>query len=171
MDVLHFIKTDHDALRAALAELQAAAGVKLRRQHFDELTKLLNIHLTLQKDYLYPEIAGLFPGAQALVDIGLAHASGITKKSKALGKLIAGPAAEQVGFEKKFVELKDAILTQIQAEEASLLPKMRDLIRTEEREDLGDVFQDAHADLMRATASGSTPAAPVAAAPVARKRA
>lgn len=169
MDVLHFIKSDHDAIRACLAELDAASGVKLRRQHFDALAKVLQIHLTLQKDYLYPEISELFPGAQALIDVGLAHGAIIVRKIKALSKLIAAPASEQAGpagFSKRLAELSESVMAQIQAEEASLLPRMRDLIRTEEREDLGDVFQDAHADILRAL----TPQ-PVHPTPVARKRA
>lgn len=163
MDVLHFLKTQHDLLRDGLTQVESADGVKARRTQLEELNRELNVHLLLEKDYLYPELGDLFPGADVLVTAGLASASTISRRAKTLIKLAAKPAAEQEGYSKRLAELKDSILKHFDQEEQSLMPKIRNLIRTEDREDLGQVFIDAKAELL----AGAEPAA----AATGRKRA
>ncbi len=165
MDVLYVIKSDHELIKMGFSRLEAADGVKSRRLVFDELARVLQVHLSLARDYLYPEINGLFPGSEALIDIGLAQATIIGKKLKALSKLTVGPASEQVGYAKRVIEVRDTVLAHLASEENLVLPRMRDLIRTEDREDLGEVFEDAQAEIRRQL---EEPVSPVA---VSRKRA
>lgn len=158
MDVLHVIKSDHDLIKKAFDELEAADGAKTRRAAFDELSRVVQVHLAFGKDHLYPEINGLFPGSEALVDIGLAQASVVGKRLKIVSKLIVAPASEQGGFAKRVAELKESVLAYLLAEENQVLPRMRDLIPTQDREDLGEVFQEVLTDLRRQL---EVPAAPV----------
>lgn len=168
MDVLHFLKTQHDLLRDGLTRVEGADGIKARRMHLEEMTRMLNVHLVIEKDYLYPELVDLFPGSDALVTAGLASGSTIGRRLKTLVKLAAKPVAEQEGYGKRLVELKESLLKHFDQEEQILMPKIRSLIRTEDREDLGQVFLDAKAEL----AVGAEPAAPQVAAPAnGRKRA
>jgi hypothetical protein len=150
MDVLHFLKTNHDTIRAELARLVELDGVKARRAELDELARAVQMHLVLERDYLYPEVSGLFSGAEALVTAGLAEAAVIEKRLKAITKLAAKPAAEQDGFDKRLDELRAAVIGHFDQEEQMLMPKIRELIRTEDREDLGQVFLDAKADALAA---------------------
>ena len=165
MDVLHFLKSDHDSIRASLDLVVAADGVKTRRIHLEDLAKLLQVHLVLERDYLYPEISGLFLGVDAVIDLGLATAALTSKRLKLLVKLASKPADEQEGIDKRVAELRESILKHFDHEEQHLLPKMRYLIRTEDREDLGQVFVDVRDDVMKSLE------APVAQAASGRKRA
>lgn len=165
MDVLQYLKADHEAIRTALEQLGRAEAVKLRRTQLDELAKQIQIHLVLERDYLYPEIAGLFVGAEAQIDAGLAQAAVIVKRLKSLQKIVETSATAQDGWVKRFQELRDAVHKHFDNEEQLLLPKLRIAIRTEDREDLGQVFLDAQTDVL--TSLDSAPSAPSAS----RKRA
>jgi hemerythrin superfamily protein len=168
MDVLHVIKSDHDLIKKVFSSLETADGVKTRRLAFDELTKAVQVHLSLGKDYLYPEINGLFPGSEALVESAMTQGSAISKKLKALQKLTTAPASEQTGYGKRVAELKESVLAHLLAEENQVLPKMRDLIPTQDREDLGEVFSDVLVEI-RGKLSGSS--SPTPTGPAGRKRA
>ena len=73
MDILSILKMEHEEIRARFVRLEATSGAKDRLQLMTELTRDLELHLNLERDYFYPEIASLFTGAKALVDIGLAN--------------------------------------------------------------------------------------------------
>lgn len=148
MDILHFLKTQHDLAREVLTRVEQADGIKARRHHLDDLTKELTAHLMLEKDYLYPELAGLFAGADALVTVGLANGALIGRRLKTLVKLAGKSAAEQDGYDKRLAELRESMLKHFDLEEQTLMPKVRALIRTEDREDLGQVFAEAKVDLL-----------------------
>jgi hypothetical protein len=160
MDILHFIKSRHDGMRDRLSELEQQDGVKARRATLDGLSQDVQTYLVLEKDYLYPEITGLFPEAETLVQTGLASGSIIGRRTKALVKLLAMPLAEQGGaWPKRLAELKESILKHFDQEERLLMPKLRALLRTEDREDLGQVFLEMEGEFK----SGGAPAAPAAA--------
>jgi hypothetical protein len=92
-----------------------------------------------------------------LVDLGLANAAVITKRLKTLVKLAAKPAAEQDGYDKRFAELKEGVLKHLDCEEQQLMPKMRYLIRTEDREDLGQVSLDVRDDVLKSLQGPEAP--------------
>jgi hypothetical protein len=165
MDVLHFIKESHHALRQRCSDLKAETRVKGRRAALDALAKDLDLHLTLEQDYLYPELIGLFNGAEAMTTTGQANGMVVKRRLKTLQKLVAGPAAEQVAYPKKLDELLEAVATHFDVQEQTLMPKIRDSMRTEDREDLGDVLIETKSDL----AAGANAVA--SSAPKARKRA
>ena len=167
MDVLHFLKSHHDQVRAGFALLEAAEGVKARRTLLEALARDVQVHVALEKDYLYPELADLFPGSDVLTDTGLASGVVIGKRLKTLVKLAAKTAAEQESFGKRLGELKEAVYKHFEQEEQQLMPKMRAHIRTEDREDLGQLFMDVKAEVLDSL-SAPEPAAP---APRGRKRA
>jgi iron-sulfur cluster repair protein YtfE (RIC family) len=162
MDVLHFLKSHHDTIREGFDRLAHAEGVKARRSALDDLARDIQVHVALEKDYLYPEISGLFAGADVLVTTGLANGTVIGKRLKVLTKLAGKTASEQGEFPKRQAELKDAVIKHFEQEEQTLMPKMRSLIRTEEREDLGQVFMDVKAEVL---ASLTTDPVPPPAAP------
>jgi hypothetical protein len=69
------------------------------------------------------------------------------KKIKVLGKLLAQPESLTESLEQSFVDLKSIAYSHFEQEERFLLPKMREFVRTEDREDLGQVLMDVHEDL------------------------
>ena len=158
MDVLHFIKSYHDEVRTVLAAMAANDGIKVRRAKLDDCAGLVQTYLDLERAYLYPETQDLFPGAETLCRVGEANGVAISRRMKALQKLAGKAATEQDGYDKRLAELKEAVLAHFDAEEQLLMPKMRLLIRTEDREDLGQVFVDAREELRSGTpAEGVSP--------------
>lgn len=156
MDVLHFIKSYHDEVRQVLDSVESADGLKARRQCLDDLARLVQAYLDLEKDYLYPEIGDLFAGVDTLVRAGEANGAAIGRRVKSLVKLLAKPVNEQEGWEKRLAELRASLVEHFDSEEQVLMPKMRLMIRTEDREDLGQVFLDARDELLRAGEEGVT---------------
>ena len=146
MDILQFLKSRHDAIRGACGQLESTVGGQPRRREFDNLTSVLEAYMGLERDYLYPEIGGLFPGSDSLVVIGSANAAIIDKRLKALAKLWSKGGEEQAGFGVQLVALKGALLKHFEQEEQILMPKMRAVMRTEDREDLGQVFADLESE-------------------------
>jgi hemerythrin superfamily protein len=156
MDVLHFIKSYHDEVKQVLDSVESADGLKERRQRLDDLARLVQAYLDLEKDYLYPEIGDLFAGVDTLVRAGEANGAAIGRRVKSLVKLLAKPVNEQEGWEKRLAELRASLIEHFDSEEQVLMPKMRLMIRTEDREDLGQVFLDARDELLRGDEEGVT---------------
>jgi hypothetical protein len=112
-----------------------------------EAIRAVEIHFNLEKEYLYPEISGAFQGIEVLVATGLANASVVEKKIKALGKLMTQAEPESGALQDVFLDLKSASYAHFEQEERLLLPKMREFVRTEDREDLGQVLVDVQEEL------------------------
>lgn len=140
MDILHFIKEYQDGLRAAEAALEQSS---LAEPGLGLFSRDLAIYLELERDYLYPEIQDLFAGAATLVQIGEGHAATISRRLKLLLKAQESHA----DLLAPWADLKAALAQHFDAEEKHLLPKMRTMIRTEDREELGQVFVDARDEL------------------------
>lgn len=169
MDILSILKAEHDHIRDGFTKLARAGGVKARQALFEELVQDIQMHLTLEKEYLYPELAQLFAGAEALVDIGQANGAAIGRRLKNVSKLATKPSGEKDGYDKKEADLRDSVLKHFDFAEQSLMPKVRGLVRTEEREDIGQLFLDVKDEMRR----GLKPpvAKPVAINSVTRRRA
>jgi hypothetical protein len=169
MDVLHFLKAQHEGIKSAF-ERVGSGGVKSKRAGFEALARDLSIYVTLEKDYLFPELTGLGAGLDALVSVGQANGATIDRRLKTLAKEIVKPADEQDKLAARLTELQELVVRHFEQEERSLMPKIRDLIRTEEREDLGQVFVEARDDLLAAAAAPAAGAVKdvVKAAPVAK---
>lgn len=163
MDVLQYIKATHDQIRGDLGRFLSAEGVKARRTAFETLSNEISFQLMLERDYLYPELPGLFPEAEVVVSTGLANGSTIAKKLKFLEKLIAKALKDQAGIEKKIEDFGTTVEAHFSQQEQFLMPKLRQTMRTEDREELGRVFEDVRSD------AGSASDEPAKAA--ARKRA
>src|SRR5690606_32188822 len=100
-----------------------------------------------EKDYLYPEITDLYPGSDHVIKIGLAAGVAIKRKLNQLVKLAGEPQAKQAGFEDKWDKLVDAVEKHLATQEGLVMPRMRASIRTEDREDLGHLFQEVREDI------------------------
>jgi len=158
MDVLYFIKAEHESVRSALEGFRSAHGVTDRREKFSALKQLLSVHLKLEENYLYPELSGMFAGSELVIDVALAGHSILARNLDAIDKLLHKPLAAQDGIAKKEEALFELVVKHIDSQEHELMPRIRELIATGAREELGFVLLDAKEELM-----GS--AEPVSAAP------
>jgi hypothetical protein len=153
VDVLQFIKTSHDEIREDLGRFLKSDGIKARRSSFESLSGVITTLMLLEKDYLYPELPGLFPEAELIVSTGLANGSLISKKLKLIEKSLAKAVKEQVGIEKKIEEFSELLETHFSQQEQSLMPRLRQTMRTDDREELGQVFEDVRNDMRSGTLS------------------
>lgn len=142
MDVLQYIKASHDQIRGDLGRFLGAEGVKARRAAFETLSNGISFQLMLERDYLYPELPGLFPEAEVVVATGLANGSAIAKKLKFLEKFLAKALKDQAGIEKKIEDFSASVEAHFYQQEQALMPKLRQTMRTDDREELGRVFED-----------------------------
>ena len=165
MDILHYLKTHHDSIRTTCESLWQAKAVKERKAQLEALVKATEVYLTLERDFLYPEISGLFAAADSLIEAAETNAANVDKGLKSLVKYASGAGFDAAVFATRLQELQLALTMHFDQEEQNLMPKMRMHIRTEEREDLGQVFADAEAEVLLALTAELEPVS------VSRKRA
>lgn len=161
MDVLQFLKISHDQIRDDLGCFLKADGIKSRRTVFDSLVSEISIRLLLEKDYLYPELTGLFPEADVVIATGLANGSVLSKKLKILEKLLSKTIKEQTGIDKKIEEFAGLLEGHFNQQEQHLMHKLRQTMRTDDREELGQVFEDARDELKSGTLELDGKSAPI----------
>jgi hypothetical protein len=146
VDVLTIIKEDHVDISTRLCELLATAGVKRRRTMMEEIENLIRGHLDLEKDYLVPEVQCIGGIPDAWVDVYLANNRTLARKLKNLASLTLKPLAQQKTFESRLQGFSRAMSDHFAQEESIIMPRLRAQMRTEEREDLGQVFLDFRED-------------------------
>lgn len=153
-DILHVLRSGHDDLRKIFGQLDGDSSGSDWVQTLGDAARALEVHIRLERDYLYPEITGLFGGVQVLISSGMATFAALERKLKSLGDMVFGPGpsqADQDEVMRLFSEVRRAALAHFDSEERSLLPKLRDFMKTEDREDLGQVMLDAKEDGMNQT--------------------
>src|SRR5690606_7124719 len=124
-----------------LRTVQEAKGVKNRRTAVGSCESLVLVQIELEKEYLYPEISDLYPGSEHVIKLGLAAGVSIKRRLSQLVKLAGQAQAKQTGFEDKWERLVVSVESHLANQEEHLMPRMRASIRTEDREDLGALFQ------------------------------
>lgn len=143
MDVLQWIKEDHQHLRRIVKELESTPSIPARRKLLDELQKDISRHLYLESEYLYPEISDLYSGAAGFVKSSSGTHRVIKKSLTELQQLtVQKPQAGKQVVDEKLAKLSALIEAHLVDEESQLMPKIRELIPTQDREDLGQVFID-----------------------------
>lgn len=150
MDVLYFMKSEHESLLGALNRFLAADGTVPKKEALGSLKSILAVHLKLEETYLYPELAGLFPDSDVVVDVATAEHVVIGKTLDLLAKAMSKPVSEQAGLDKKIDTLAGLVRKHVETQEQSLMPKLRQLIPTVAREELGEVLIDAKEEMMAA---------------------
>lgn len=147
MDVLTFIKDAHRGIVQTMRDLAETKGVRERRALLAAMDVGLKTHLELEKQYLYPEVVAAVPGLENQATKLVANGQVIKRKLTQINKLSLKPANQQSGFGPKFQGLMESVEQHFASCEDVVFPKIRSHIRTEEREDLGELFQDVIVDL------------------------
>ena len=140
MDVLQILKTLHQRLRDATRALAEAATHEGRQEALTRLVEDMRQVATAERDVLFPELEVLSPGLKPLATTASATGVVADKKLKSLAKSISAahaPAAHDVA------DLEAAIQAHCDGMERGLLLKLRSAVRTEDREDLGQLVADA----------------------------
>lgn len=144
MDVLQLIKTEHQGIRSLVAKLSESGTITARRKLISDIRRQTDIHLHLEGDYLYPEINDLFNGADRFVKKSKACHRNINRSLNEVEKLVnTRPQPAKSLLDRKISQLQIKLNEHFETEEENLMPKMRSMIPTQDREDLGQVFLDA----------------------------
>lgn len=159
MDILFLLKCEQEALLAQTAAFaqELAAHPDSLQASFARLTGKLLQYLALDEEFLYPEVGDLFLHAAKAVLYGKARHAEIRAGLARLETLLKSsqvPAAECV---EAFAELEKAVQQHVFYQQEQLIPRMREMIPTQDREDLAEVFTDIKEDFerRRPLASGS----------------
>lgn len=147
MDVLWIIKDEHEKLRAMINDWKKTSELNLLAKKIHQIKDECLKILALENMYLIPELEGLFPSSSKMaMDTQKTHdclkkqASGLDKYSvKSKPDLKFRPVADEFcGTAADYLDFVDR----------DLLPKFREFMPTELREDLGQVFIDARQDAL-----------------------
>ena len=138
MDILYILKEKFEELKELILKLsegpQGEEGKPLQK----EFVKKISLLSQLQGDYIYPEISGISSSLD-----------GITGQSvEMLGRITELNAQGSASFS----SLVETVKEYVNHEETLLMPKLRMAMRTEDREDLGQVVVDAEEEILRALA-------------------
>ncbi len=153
MDILQWLKLDHEAMLRSVqhlgAEVQSAGGaVKTKtilEQQVTELAAELLGHIKAEEEYLLPEMTGRFPGAELLADLCSANHKVLKKHIKSLLK--AASEGDREGASSAATALVKAVDLHLDVQETQLMPKLRQHVPTSEREDLGQLVADLMAEI------------------------
>jgi hypothetical protein len=144
LDVLHLIKQEHEGIRSLLQELSKEKTVTAQKKVLQDLLHRAKIHMHVEHEYLYPEVTGLFNEAENFIKNSKENHKTIKKTLTELEKLVnSKPMAAKPAVEKKVSHLMERFQAHFTSGEDVLMPKLRELIPTQDREDLGQVFLDA----------------------------
>lgn len=169
MDVLYIVKEDHEKIKSLTDKVCGALLTSEKPQDIDvevkslfsDLIRETRWHLHMEETYLFPEITNIYPEAEKLIKSCLNNHIRIGKILKELeDKTIKGlkksPSISAI-ISNMTTSFKKEITEHFKFEEEMLLPKIRQLIPTQEREDLGQVFHDVKEELeMQATVATTT---------------
>jgi hypothetical protein len=141
MDVLQLLKNE---LKERQSDVSAFIDGPSAHQNWAQIARHLKAHLTLELEYLLPELAAVSPKQDAVLQRLEAELVALRLKLDAMG-LDQTPEADSVR------ELREALTRHGQFIEDRILPLMRQRISTADREELYDALQDAKQDIIRST--------------------
>lgn len=142
MDVIQILKEDHSVL---LSQVQALASIQTKKdliEQFPPFFEVLAARLDLEKNYLYPEIDGIFSEADVLKAAEKRNGQ-MKRLLDKLRKEIAEKKFDLATLRPELLKLEKQLELHFGNEDSIILPKMRRQIATEDREELGYVFEDA----------------------------
>jgi hypothetical protein len=141
MDVLQLLKNE---LKERQSDISAFIDGPSAHQNWAQIARHLKAHLTLELEYLLPELAAVSPKQDAALQRLEADLVSLRLQLDSLG-LDHNPEIVQV------IALRDAFTRHGQLIEDRILPLMRQRISTADREELYDALQDAKQDIIRST--------------------
>ncbi len=147
MDVLWIIKEEHEKLRELMFDWKKTSENNLLAKKIHRIKDELLRVLDLESAYLIPELDGLFPTALKIAQTAQKSQELLKIQALSLDKY---PAKTKHGTElmpvaDKFCGTASEYLDYI---DSMLMPKFREFMPTELREDLGQVYMDARQDAL-----------------------
>jgi len=140
MDVLTFLKDEHDAAKAVFKKLEKAEGASAGRL-FDELKNMLSLHEELEESFFYPELKK----EETTEDLILESYQEHHVMDVLMGEISALKPSDEA-WEPKLKVLQENTEHHIEEEEGELFPKGRKIWNAERRKEVGQRMVDAKAE-------------------------
>jgi hemerythrin superfamily protein len=135
MDVLTFLKDEHDEVKQVFGKLEKAKGTQAQ-QLWDQLREMLTLHETMEETFFYPRLKE----KSATEDIVLESYEEHHVMDVLIGEISQfSPSDEQ--WEPKIKVLKENTEHHIEEEEGELFPKVRKIWDTGVRTEVGKLMQ------------------------------
>ncbi|MCB9228078.1 MAG: hypothetical protein H6618_00555 [Deltaproteobacteria bacterium] len=141
MDILSLLKAERESLLQILldTEEQEASGSALSIL-FWPMEEAIRLSIRTERDFLYPEISELLPNAAKLTELGQQQ----HERIEFLLEMLTGSLQDhqEASCQDAWGRLKSEILLHIRHQQERIMPEMRALIPTQDREDLAEILQD-----------------------------
>ena len=150
MDILFLLKLEQEnvlKLSRAFEEQVLGSGDGVAGAYAD-FKEALHFYFSIDDEFLYQEIGELFPNAYKSIDYGM-------KIHKEIGFILAKldsrmSAAGECGDLAELTQsLCQAVAQHIGHQQENIIPRMRERIPTQEREDLAEVFSEIKEELVK----------------------
>jgi hemerythrin superfamily protein len=139
MDVLTFLKNDHDDVKAVFKKLEKAKG-KHAQELWTQLHAMLSLHEELEETYFYPRLKE----EKAAKDLILESYQEHHVMDLLLGEINElSPDAEE--WQPKITVLQENTEHHIEEEEGELFPKVRKIWDTDTRQEVGKQMEQVKA--------------------------
>jgi hemerythrin-like domain-containing protein len=140
MDVLTFLKDEHDELKAVFKKLEKAKGAEAQKL-FDQLNSMVALHEEMEEKLFYPRLRE----APSTEDLILESYQEHHVMDLLLGEIARlKPSAEE--WEPKITVLQENTEHHIEEEEGELFPKVRKIWDREMRERVGKEMEEMKAE-------------------------
>lgn len=155
MDILQLIKEEHAEINSILPRLKDDEIDLKWHQLYEKASALVLAHLQVEERYLFPEIEELFPSAVDFVNLAADNHKAMREVLAQIDKGLAQkkPSIDQIL--EWISELDELVTKHLQMEEEIVMPKLRRMIPTSEREEMGEVWKDTRDEIL---SSRTTPA-------------
>ena len=135
MDVLTFLKQEHDEVKDVFAKLEKASGKQAQSQ-FEQLRDMLSLHETMEETFLYPRLKEDKRAKDLILESYEEH----HVLDVLLGEISQlGPSDEQ--WQAKIKVLQENTEHHIEEEEGELFPKVRKIWDADIRSEVGQLMQ------------------------------
>lgn len=135
MDVLTFLKQEHDDVKEVFAKVEKAKG-KQAQSLFEQLRDMLSLHETMEETFFYPRLKQDKRAKDLILESYEEH----HVLDVLLGEISQlGPSDEQ--WAAKIKVLQENTEHHIEEEEGELFPKVRKIWDADIRNDVGQLMQ------------------------------
>ena len=135
MDVLTFLKQEHDDVKDVFAKLEKAKGKQAQSQ-FAQLRDMLSLHETMEETFFYPRLKQDKRAKDLILESYEEH----HVLDVLLGEISQlGPSDEQ--WDAKIKVLQENTEHHIEEEEGELFPKVRKIWDADIRKEVGQLMQ------------------------------
>lgn len=138
MDALELLMTDHQRVKDLFKEVESSQTENKQRVIFETIKREIQLHAYIEENIFYPTFAKF----DEFKDI-VAHSLEEHKEVHQLLQQISQLKTNAGQLKDKLFELRDKVEHHVQEEEGKFFPRVRQLMKRGEREQLGRHLQTA----------------------------